>query len=294
MAFQPGTTRVSLPPPNVKCSQFPATVAKPSSSYGFGFRPNRGAHAPHLGAGYWENRVPFLDSQRLAAAAPSRGMGVSVGEYLDSRYRRAEPVTPQNSVLSDGYLSGRCLESSKHDHLKSGLSKKPVQKVKNTKENKDHRMKGEAREIHRTQTINMEGDMTRRQNTPQEAKDFHDLFDHTGKTSDSKGNMRHFRWSTSALEDASKQAKPDQAESNEVNRKIGPRFKNLCVRSEFTFSTYDFYNKHNSDSWFSSSIPRRNNSPADTTLMDEESKITELRNYKRFFSHGRIEELVKV
>ncbi|GFS17755.1 hypothetical protein ElyMa_001503900 [Elysia marginata] len=298
MNLHPGATKLSLQPPNIKCPhrliQFPAGVVKWNDSYGFGFRPNRGGPRSHFNGGPWENRVPFRDSQRISAASGNRGQVTSVGEYIESRYRRVEPVTPQNSVLSDGYLSGRCLDSSKEAKSKSKAGDTSLPKVKKARDDNHAKLKTrtnyEGRPI---QSVDLDTHIIRRRKSPQGDIHFQDTTIHRGKSSDQL-NLGHLRWSTSAIGESPRSPKINGSQISEGHRKIGPQYKNLCVRSEFTFSTYDFYNKHNTDSWFNSTVPGKNKKVYNSELADEETKLAELRNYRRIFTHDGIQDLVKV
>ncbi|RUS76243.1 hypothetical protein EGW08_015986, partial [Elysia chlorotica] len=198
-----------------------------------------------------------------------------------------------NSVLSEGYLTGKGLESSKDENPKTHPTKTVKQNPDITKENRSNKVKPEVRDPDTSESFNIKVDIKRRQKSPHGAKDPEGTLDHGYKPSEPNRSMRQLRWSTSALGDAPKQPAPDNSHGKEVSRKIGPKFKNLCVRSEFTFSTYDFYNKHNSEGWWSSTIHTRTKSPQGRDLVDEETKIEELKNYKKIFSHGGIEQLVK-
>ena len=298
MALPPGATRVSIPPSTVtfpnRIIELPAGVAKPRESCGFGFRPNRGVIGNHLGGDYWENRVPFVESQRLAAAAASRGIATSFGEDFESRYRRPEPITPQNSILSDGYLSGRCLgvpRDKTFESVSDTKSIKSVQKFNTPIDLKPTKAKSQYYENETTRASFLESGSRKRNNTPQETSEIFERYEQRVKTPENP-RLRQMRWSTTAIGETPGEANlVDGPHNGQGGRQTGHQSKNPCLRSEFTFSTYDFYNKHNQGSWFSSSVPVRSKR---SRSMEEERKIEELRNYKKIFSSGGIEDLVKV
>ncbi|GFO29506.1 hypothetical protein PoB_005601100, partial [Plakobranchus ocellatus] len=251
--------------------KLPGSIGRDSSNFGLKSHKD-------FGVRFGESRLQFRESPRLHISKD-----FVIPAFRDEKYkfRPSEPLTPQNSILSEANLSEK---SVKDQSYLAGVSYKPEQRIKKADEPKLFKMKPQQTEPGAERTNNAEKFAPINKNSGLSFPQHKDPLKRThekGKKS-VQLNMRPLRWSTSSL-GASKHAKLGDIPNDGGRVRVGQRGASMGLQSDITFSAYDFYNKHNSGQWFSSSVVKENH---------RESKLAGFRQAMKRYSHGNVNELV--